>query len=123
MDKQGFKRTSSDHCVFIKGFPNDQFIILLLYVDDMLIVGQDAQKITLLKKELGKSFAMKDLGQARQILGIKITRNRNNGKLWLSQHGYIERVLKRFNMDKAKPVGTPFSNHFKLSSEQCPANE
>ena len=73
MEEQGYKKTSSDHCVFIKRFPNDQFIILLLYVDDMLIVGQDAKKITLLKEELRKSFAMKDLGQAKQILGMHIS--------------------------------------------------
>jgi len=78
----------------------------------MLIVGQDAQKIALLKKELGKSFAMKDLGQAKQILGMQITRDRKNGKIWLSQQRYIEKVLKKFNMDKSKPVGTPLANHF-----------
>ena len=123
MEEQGYKKTSSYHCVFIKRFPNDQFIILLLYVDDMLIVGQDAKKITLLKEELGKSFAMKDLGQAKQILGMHISRDRKNGKIWLSQQRYIEKVLKRFNMDKSKPVGTPLANHFKLCSEQSPTSE
>src|SRR3954466_12247937 len=89
----------------------------------MLIVGQDAQKIALLKKELGKSFAMKDLGQAKQILGMQITRDRKSGKIWLSQQRYIEKVLKKSYMDKSKPVGTPLANHFKLSSEQCPVSE
>ena len=58
-------KTSSDHCVFVKKFPNKKYIILLLYVDDMLIVGHDKNDIQSLKRELSKSFAMKDLGPAK----------------------------------------------------------
>ena len=46
-------------------FFDDNFIILLLYVDDMLIVGHNLSRIDKLKKELSKSFAMKDLGPAK----------------------------------------------------------
>ena len=49
--------------------------ILLLYVDDMLIVGKDMNQIKLLKRDLNKAFSMKDLGAAKQILGMQITRN------------------------------------------------
>uniref|UniRef100_A0A3Q7H4V7 Reverse transcriptase Ty1/copia-type domain-containing protein n=1 Tax=Solanum lycopersicum TaxID=4081 RepID=A0A3Q7H4V7_SOLLC len=87
-------------------FSDNNFIILLLYVDDMLIVGQDNELIAKLKKDLSKSFDMKDLGPAQQILGMKI--------LWLSQERYIERVLERFNMKSAKPVSTPLASHLKL---------
>ena len=59
-----------DYCIFVKKFGDNDFVILLLYVDDMLIVGQDASKIDNLKKELSKSFAMKDLGLAKHILGM-----------------------------------------------------
>jgi len=118
-----FKKTKNDHCVFIKRYESGDFRILLLYVDDMLIVGQDRNKIAALKKDLGESFAMKDLGQARQILGMKITRDRPKKLLWLSQERYVERVLERFNMHKAKPVSTPLGGHFKLSSKQSPTSE
>ncbi|GMI85508.1 cysteine-rich RLK (RECEPTOR-like protein kinase) 8 [Hibiscus trionum] len=85
MEEQGYKKTTSDHCVFIKRLSGDNFIILLLYVDDMLIVGRNTSRIDKLKQELSKSFAMKDLGPAKQILGIKLTRDRKAKKLWLSQ--------------------------------------
>ena len=65
-----YTRTNADHCAYVRKFPNDKFVILLLYVDDMLIVGQDAGMIGNLKKDLFKSFDMKDLGLARQILGM-----------------------------------------------------
>ena len=56
MGEQGYKKTSSDHCVFVQKFSDNDFIILLLYVDDMLIVGKNTSKIDELKKELCKSF-------------------------------------------------------------------
>ena len=77
-------RTTSDHYVFMKRFPYENFIILLIYVDDILIVGHDAKRIQILKEELSKSLVMKDLGSTKQILGMKITRDRKKEKLWLS---------------------------------------
>ena len=64
-----YHRTTSDHCVYVKSFPDGDFIILLLYIDDMLIVGRDTIKFDWLKKKLNKSFAMKDLDPARQYWG------------------------------------------------------
>lgn len=58
---------------------------------------------------------MKDLGDARQILGMQITCNQNSKNLWLSQQKYI----KRFNMREAKPVSYPLGGHFKLSKKSC----
>ncbi|WCJ24324.1 Retrovirus-related Pol polyprotein from transposon TNT 1-94 [Euphorbia peplus] len=82
----------------------------------MLIVGQDALLIRKLKEQLSESFDMKDLGPAQQILGMIIVRDRNTKKLWLSQEKYVERVLERFNMVNAKPVGIPLVGHMKLSN-------
>ena len=84
MMSHGYNKTSSYHCVLIRKFSNDDFIIVLLYVDDMLIIGHDSSKIDKLKGDLSKSFAMKNLGLAEQILGKKISRDRKNRKLWLS---------------------------------------
>ncbi|KAH9293237.1 hypothetical protein KI387_041559, partial [Taxus chinensis] len=80
-------------------------------------------EIKVLKKQLSESFDMKDLGAARQILGMRITWDRKEWKLNLSQEEYIKKVLERFNMQDAKPVGTPLAGHFKLSKEQCPKTE
>ena len=90
---------------------------MLLYVDDMLVVGHNACRIQKLKQELSKSFSMKDLGPAKQILGMQIVHDRKAKKLWLSQEKYIQKVLRRFNMDKAKVVSTPLAMHFKLSTK------
>ena len=81
MVEHGYDRAALDHYVFVKKLYDGEFIIFLLYVDDMLIVGRDTGKIDKLKKELSKSFEMKDLGLASQILGMKISQDRTNGKL------------------------------------------
>ena len=73
----------------------------------------------MLKRKLANSFAMKDLGAAKKIFGMRITRDRKNRKLTLSQGEYIEKVLERFRMKNEKPVSTPLANHFKLTKEMC----
>jgi hypothetical protein len=64
---------------------------------------------------------MKDLGAAKKILGMEINRDRKSGMLFLSQHGYIQKVLHRFNMHDSKLVSSPIDPHFKLSSSQSPS--
>ncbi|CAA0830164.1 cysteine-rich RLK (RECEPTOR-like protein kinase) 8 [Striga hermonthica] len=118
----GYSRCNADHCCYVKRFGNS-FIILLLYVDDMLIAGSDVKEIERLKDHLSMRFDMKDLGEAIQILGMKITRDRNAGKLWLSQSDYIEKVLCRFKMDIPKPIEVPLGSQFKLSNKDSPKDD
>ncbi|RVW80369.1 Retrovirus-related Pol polyprotein from transposon TNT 1-94 [Vitis vinifera] len=63
---------------------------------------------------------MKDLGSAKKILGMEIKRDRSQGKLWLLQMDYIERVLERFGMKEAKSVVAPMEFNLKLSLADAP---
>jgi hypothetical protein len=122
MISHGFKRSDYDSCVYLKTV-NGSAIYLLLYVDDMLIAAKDKSEIAKLKEQLNLEFEMKDLGVARKILSVEIIRDIKFGMLYLSQRGYIEKVLCRFNMQDAKPVSTPLAPHFKLSLDLCPASD
>ena len=97
-------------------------IYLLLYVDDMLIAAKDKKEIAKLKAQLNNEFEM-DLGAAKKILGMEIIRERHVEKLYLSQKGYINKVLRHFNMHEAKPVSTPLDAHFRLSAALCPQSD
>ena len=77
----------------------------------------------MLKKKLANSFAMKDLGATKKIIGIRITRNGKNRKLTLSRGEYIEKVLERFRIKNEKKISTPLANHFKLTKEMCPKTQ
>jgi len=63
---------------------------------------------------------MKDLGDAKKILGMEITRDRGSGRLWLSPENYVLKVLEKFNMVEVRAVTTLLADHFKLSSKECP---
>ncbi|KAH9679836.1 hypothetical protein KPL71_026295 [Citrus sinensis] len=119
----GYNRLSSDHCAYYKRFEDNDFIILLLYVDDMLVAGPNKDQVQELKAQLAKEFEMKDLGPANKILGMQIHRDRNNRKIWLSQKNYLKKILRHFNIQDCKSIFTPLPVNFKLSSSMCPSNE
>ena len=78
----------------------------------MLIISKSMGEISKLKAQMARAFDMKDLGAAKQILGIEIHRDRRNGKLSFSQEKYVEKILERFEMNKVKPVKCSFGFPF-----------
>ena len=66
---------------------------------------------------------MKDLSTTKNIFGMEIRGERALGRLWLSQSGYVRKVLERFSMENAKQVSTPLANNFRLSTTQCPKTD
>ena len=105
MSKNGFVKCHGNHCCYFKKLKTS-YIILLLYVDDMLILGESMEEISNLKQSLSMEFAMKDLSATKQILGMRISKDIETRKLRLSQDNFVSKVLKRFNMESAKPVST-----------------
>ena len=82
---QNYTRSNFDHCVYFRKLHDGSFIYLLLYVDDMLIASRNQGEICSLKAQLSKEFEMKDLGEAKKILGMEIVRDRQRGTLCLTQ--------------------------------------
>lgn len=112
----GFIRSEYDICVYFKEYEVNEHIYLLLYVDDILIASRSKTEVEKLKQTLGSEFEMKDLGDAKKILGMEITRDRERGTLTVSQEDYAMKFLGNFNMEKCKSVSTPLGAHFRLSS-------
>ena len=73
--------------------------IYLLYVDDMLIASRNSSGIRKLKKKLSSEFEMKDLEEAKKILGMKIERDGMKRRLKLTQRSYLQKMLKKFSFD------------------------
>ena len=67
-----YTRSHYESCVYYNKLPRGEYIYLLLYVDDMLIVFKNRSAIDKLKKDLSFEFEMKDLGEAKKMLGMKI---------------------------------------------------
>nr|GEW61262.1 hypothetical protein [Tanacetum cinerariifolium] len=70
-------------------------IFLILYVDDIILMGNHKSSLQKVKDYLGKCFSMKDLGDAAYILRIKIYRDRSRRLIGLSQYAYLDKILKR----------------------------
>ena len=119
----GYSRCEFDCCVYMRLCEDSSPIYLMLYVDDMLIASKNLHEIECLKALLSKDFEMKNLGAAKKILGMEIHSDRSNGRLWLTQRSYLEKIVELFGMGNAKAVSTPLANHFKLSNAQCPKSE
>jgi len=84
----------------------------------MLIASKSRPTIDKLKKNLSFSFEMKDLGEAKKVLGMEIERDRKDDKVSLTQNGYLKKVLQKFNInDNTKSVSTTLAPHFKLKAD------
>ncbi|KAJ9546217.1 hypothetical protein OSB04_025924 [Centaurea solstitialis] len=117
----GFTKSEFEPCVYTK-FSGSIVTFLVLYVDDILLIGNDVPTLQSVKSWLSKCFQMKDLGEAAYILGIKIYRNRSKRLIGLSQSTYIDKILKKFRMDESKKGFIPMQHGIVLSKTQCPVS-
>lgn len=100
----GFKRSKLDPCLY-SCRRNGNLVVLGLYVDDVIIVGEDDADSDWVMHQLAQKFDIKDMGDATKCLGICI--ERNDSGIFLHQRDTIEEVLVNFEMDMSKPVHTP----------------
>ncbi|KAD4179829.1 hypothetical protein E3N88_28420 [Mikania micrantha] len=115
MLNNGFKINECDKCVYVKNTMRG-YVILCLYVDDMLIVGSDDNMIKSTKDMLKTRFDMKDMGLADVILCIKI--NRTQHGLVLSQSHYVDKILEKFNEGDTSVAHTPVDTTQHLSKNR-----
>ena len=84
--------------VFTKKVVNFIVAFLVLYVDDILLIGNDVSYLNDIKKWLSTQFQMKDLVDAEYVLMIQIIQNRKNRTLVMSQLSYIDKILSRYKI-------------------------
>ena len=110
----GFQENVVDQYIYLR-VSGSRYIILVLYVDDILLAANDTDLLLETKQMLSYNFDMKDLGEAHYVLGIEILRDRSRGILGLSQKTYIDRILKRFNLQSCALGKAPISKCDKIS--------
>ncbi|KAL0461117.1 UNVERIFIED_CONTAM: Retrovirus-related Pol polyprotein from transposon TNT 1-94 [Sesamum latifolium] len=101
--KKGFCNNQISPCLFIKRTESG-FVIIAVYVDDLNIIGSP-EEIRQAADYLKIEFEMKDLGTTKYCLGLQFEHTKAG--IFIHQSNYIEKVLKRFHMDKAHPLSTP----------------
>ncbi|GJT56873.1 retrotransposon protein, putative, ty1-copia subclass [Tanacetum coccineum] len=113
----GFTQNLDEPCVYQKASGRN-VTFLILYVDDIIIMGNHIPSLQSVKAYLGKCFAMKDLGEAAFILGIKIYRDRSRRLIGLCQSAYMDKILKRYRMDNSKRGYIPMQERLDLNKTQ-----
>ena len=91
-------------------------------MDDILLASNDKGLLHEVKQFLSKNFEMKDMGEA-SVIGIKISRDRHQGVLGLSQETFINKVLERFQTKDYAPSIAPIVKGNRFNLNQCPKNE
>mgnify|MGYP004622524293 FL=1 len=118
----GYCQSNSDHTLFFKR-NQDKITALIVYVDDMVLTGNDLEEMKLLQEYLSKEFEMKDLGSLKYFLGIEVSRSKNG--IFLSQRKYTLDLLKETGMSACQPIDTPMEEGLKLcvESNQIPVDK
>jgi hypothetical protein len=107
----GFSSSEHDPALFVHVSPKGR-TLLLLYVDDMLITGDNSDHISHVKKHLSKEFQMSDLGPLSYFLGIEVHQTPKG--FYLSQSKYIQDLLDRSGLTDTRTVATPMDIHLQL---------
>ncbi|WRX23199.1 Reverse transcriptase [Theobroma cacao] len=114
-----FQQNVDKPCVY-KRIQDKKVIFLVLYVDGILLIGNDIGMLSTVKGWLNHQFNMKDLGEASYVLGIKLIRDCKNKQIALSQASYIDKILAKFAMQDSRKGFMPSRHGFKHSKEMSP---
>ncbi|RVX06515.1 Retrovirus-related Pol polyprotein from transposon RE1 [Vitis vinifera] len=114
--KLGYKQGQADHTLFVKKSHAGKMAILIVYVDDIILSGNDMEELQNLKKYLSEEFEVKDLGNLKYFLGMEVARSRK--EIVVSQRKYILDLLKETGMLGCKPIDTPMDSQKKLGIEK-----
>ncbi|KAI9162373.1 hypothetical protein LWI28_026651 [Acer negundo] len=110
----GFVQSRADHSLFTKT-QGKLFTVLLIYVDDILITGNDPVSIAATKNFLHSHFNLKDLGILKYFLGIEISASKKG--IFISQHKYALEIIEDVGLLGAAPIDTPMERGLKLSDK------
>ncbi|KAM2954379.1 hypothetical protein FF1_032665 [Malus domestica] len=112
LEKAGFMRSNADSSLFVRTGTKGKLVVLV-YVDDLIITGDNTVEIEALKLSLHQAFAIKDLGRLKYFLGIEMATSSKG--LFLHQRKYVLDLLQEAKMLDCKPAITPVDCKLKLS--------
>ena len=114
MKTVGYTQSNSKHTLFLKH--NEKLVIILIvYVDDMIVTGNDPAKRKRLQEHLAREFEMKDFGELKYFLGIEVSKL--NKGIFLSQRKYALDLLNEAGMTACRPTSTPMEENLKLHGD------
>lgn len=117
LKRYGFRQSLSDYSLFILKRGNIQLHVLI-YVDDLIISGNDGTEVTKFKSYLSECFKMKDLGPLKYFLGFEVARAPEG--IYLCQRKYALDIIQETGLLGAKPTEFPMITQHKLALSTSP---
>ena len=102
----GFYQVECAPCIYVKGHGKD-LVIVVIYVDDTLVIAPKLEAVLEVKKQIGQRWKMEDSGDVSHFLGIKVSRNRQQRTMHLSQGSYIDQVLAKHLDKRTRTIAVP----------------
>ena len=112
---EGFEKCSYEHTLFMKK-EGGRFLVVSLYVDDLIFTGNDLKLCAEFKASMQSEFDMTDLGRMKYFLGVEI--HQTEAGIFLCQGKYASEILARFGMGSCNAVNNPMVPGTKLSSQE-----
>jgi hypothetical protein len=106
-------RSDADFSVYVTQVKDVKFFIIF-YVNDLILVCNNKDKLLQVKEKLSRKFEMKDLGDLHFFLGMEVERDRAQRLFYINQIGYLKEILKRFHMEDYKAIRVPLNPKAKL---------
>ncbi|TFY50793.1 hypothetical protein EVG20_g11324 [Dentipellis fragilis] len=103
VDRLGLVRCQVDQAVFYRR-DESSTLIVAVHVDDCTIAATSKELVESFKAKVREFVEVTDLGELHWLLGIEVKRDRDARTIHLSQHSYIDSIIRRFNLEDAKPV-------------------
>ncbi|RVW99259.1 Retrovirus-related Pol polyprotein from transposon RE2 [Vitis vinifera] len=115
--EESMAKNQADHTLFVKKSHAGKMAILIVYVDDIILSGNDMEELQKLKKYLSEEFEVKDLGNLKYFLGMEVARSRK-GIVVSQRKNTYSIFLKETGMLGCKPIDTPMDSQKKLGIEK-----
>ncbi|RVX21522.1 Retrovirus-related Pol polyprotein from transposon RE1 [Vitis vinifera] len=114
--RQGYLQGQTDHTMFMKFLVEGKVAIIIVYVDDIILTGDDAMEMDRLKKGLASKFKIKDLWSLRYFLGMKMAHSKKG--MIVSLPKYILDLLRETGMSGCRPSNTLMDRNVKLEKKR-----
>ena len=112
MKARGYRQSQGDHTLFIKHSKKGKMAIFIVYVNDIIVIGDDNEEIWELNNKMSQAFEIKDLRNLKYFLSIKVARSKH--EIFISQQKYVLDLLNETRMLGGRPTSALIEANLKL---------
>jgi ATP-binding cassette subfamily B (MDR/TAP) protein 1 len=118
LKKHGFVSNKADHCFYTLIIDSNNYVFLLLYVDDIIVAATTEELRSKYMKLIAKTFKISYSGELREYLNIRIDHDREKRTVYMSQERYIVEMMEQFDLQPDSKINTPMQENLKVRLQE-----